>query len=535
MRCPIFLFALLLGASALPAQAQQVVQEFSGSGETTTGFFTTTERWEVRWNARQAVSVAVLAPDGSLVAGGSGVLRGSLFVPAGGKYYLKITDGTAPPPPPVPAHAPAPTPATNAPATTGTNSPPVAPTNAAPVITPDTPPSPEFLIVPEPAPQQEISWHVQVVQLPAAVASTDSLTVYTPYFLMPDSAVVTVAPPPPPPPPAFTPEQLRGIVTLKGDAAQGTGALVRFPNGVAVAAHLSLVAGNTNLQIFSASGTPLKVLSAKAAVDRDLVLITVQDDHLAPLPLPAKDAAPTGPGDDVLAPLIGGNDPTAARRVKIVSMAPDRIDFDAPLPASSAGAPILGNSTGTVLGIVATEKRIDLSEKVAMAWAKNPAPESFDVLPSFGLPLQDVAAWEPIDLTAFLQETTVLHDFHDTTRCLDSFLNGRRRYGNRGHGGDAPDSQYYTNNGKLSTAEATYKKFATGGDHEQVLDSARELLFDLQSIADGDMDQLQTYRFSCSYSRRRAQEEVAYRKAIKAELDTYADQIARFNAIAQAR
>src|SRR5260221_9603847 len=81
-----------------PADAQEnVVQEFSGSGSTTTGLFKVQDRWEVRWNARQVVSVAVMSADGTIVAGAAGVLRGSLFVPLGGQYYLKISDGTVAP------------------------------------------------------------------------------------------------------------------------------------------------------------------------------------------------------------------------------------------------------------------------------------------------------------------------------------------------------------------------------------------------------------------------------------------------------
>src|SRR5476651_436529 len=97
----------------LPGHADEtLVREFSGNGPTTTGLFKVQDRWEVRWNARQVVSVAVMSADGTLVAGAAGVLRGSLFVPLGGQYYLKISDGTVP----LPATA---------------NAPPAASTNAA--------------------------------------------------------------------------------------------------------------------------------------------------------------------------------------------------------------------------------------------------------------------------------------------------------------------------------------------------------------------------------------------------------------------
>src|ERR1700761_5011859 len=117
MRWPMLRFlsllALLAALAAGCVRAQDAVQEFSGTGETTTAMFTVGDRWEVRWNARQAISVAAMSSNGTLVAGASGVLRGSLFVPTGGQYYLKITDGTVATPPPAPS--------TNAPPA-GTNS-----------------------------------------------------------------------------------------------------------------------------------------------------------------------------------------------------------------------------------------------------------------------------------------------------------------------------------------------------------------------------------------------------------------------------
>ena len=108
-----------------------VIREFSGTGATTSDFFTVGDRWEVRWNARRVVSVAVMSADGSIVAGSAGVLRGSLFLPLGGRFYFKINDdGQA-----------------------GSAS--------------------------------DVSWHLQVVQVSPESAG---LTVYTPYFVPPDSS-----------------------------------------------------------------------------------------------------------------------------------------------------------------------------------------------------------------------------------------------------------------------------------------------------------------------------------------------------------
>ena len=168
MRWILCCLVLVATTASLPASTVDnppvgVVQEFSGVGTTTTGLFKVQNRWEVRWNARQVVSVAVMSSDGIIIAGAAGVLRGSLFVPQGGQFYFKISDGTTP-----------------APAATDTN-------KSAPS-----------------AADSGVSWHLQVVQLEKNVTSDQALTVYTPYFIVPDSAITPVAPLPKPPPPVLT-------------------------------------------------------------------------------------------------------------------------------------------------------------------------------------------------------------------------------------------------------------------------------------------------------------------------------------------
>jgi hypothetical protein len=474
------------------------------------------DRWEVRWNARQAISVAAMASDGTIVAGSSGVLRGSLFVPAGGSYYLKITDGTVGPPGPATSAAPAP----------GTNAAPAINTNAPPVIVPD---------IARPA-APEMSWHLQVMQLAPTVASTETLTVYTPYFSVPDSAITPVTPPPEPPTPTLTQDQLRAMVAIKGDNAQGNGFLVRSPDGVFVACHLSLLADNPNLAIYSSAGATLPIVSAKAATDRDLALLAVQDDHFSTLPLPGKDDDAAAPGDEVLIPAVGESDALGGKPGKIVDFGADRVDFDAAVDASSVGAPVIRVKSGAALALVTAEKKIDLSERIAKAWPGNPAPGSATIIPNYGLPLKDVAGWEPLDLGRFADESAFLQNFHDTTRSLDSYLNGRvREQFNPPDGDGPPSSQYYLKNAQIKAAAATYKKSAVGADLGQGLDASRELLADLQMVADTDVDRLQTASSAYAFNRRRVQEELAYRKAIKAELSDLGDNIQRLNVIGLSR
>ena len=533
------LFAIAALAAGV-ARGQGAVQEFSGSGATTTAMFTVGDRWEVRWNARQAISVAAMSANGTIVAGASGVLRGSLFIPAGGQYYLKITDGTVAPAAPV-AHAPpaantnaAPSAMTNAPPAASTNAPPAPTTNAAPGA--GAIPAPAMIVPDVDTPAAPVvSWHVQVMQLPQTVASTDTLTVFTPYFTMPDAVVAPFTPPPAPPAPTLTPDQLRAMVAIKGDNAQGSGFLLRTSDGVFVACHLHLLANNPNIQITSSSGEAIKILSAKAATDRDLVLIAVQDDHFSCLSIPAKDDAPV-PGDPVLIPAVGESDALGGKAGKIVDFGAGRVDFDDGIDANSIGGPLIHVKSGEALAIVTAEKKIDLSENIAKAWAGNPAPGSAAIIPFFGVTLKDVAGWEALDLGRFSTESGFLQDFHDTTRCLDSYLNGRRRrpYNPQGPDG-APDSQYYAKNAQIAAAADTYRKFASGADRDQGLDASRELLFDLQAVAESDVDRLQSSNPAYAFDRQRVQEELAYRKAIKDELEALSDNIGHLNNIAGSR
>jgi len=539
----------------LPAAAEDsVVQEFSGSGSTTTGLFKVSDRWEVRWNARQVVSVAVMSEDGTIVAGAAGVLRGSLFVPRGGQYYFKISDGTVASfavtnaaPSAATNAAPAadtnaaPTTDTNAAPAASTNVAPAADTNAAPAVTTNAP-----AVIPPPAatdssspssPEAVVSWHLQVVQLGTSVASDQALTVYTPFFMVPDSAVTPVAPPPEPPPPVLTIEQVQAMVTIKGDNAQGSGFLMRSPDGTFVVTHLHLLAANPNVKIFTNSGTPITTLAVKGAVDRDLALFTIKDDHYNTLPLPTDDATSVQPGDQVIIPDIGQQaEVLLGRPGRVIGVGPERIDFENGMGPGSSGAPVIHVKSGNVLALVTAEKRADVSDDLAKAWPANPAPGSARIIPYFGLRLSGVQGWETYDWSRFLAETLFLKQFHQDTRCLDSYLNGRHhRMRSEDDDNRPPDNQYFLNNAKLRKANDSYAQMSSGADQNQRLDAAKELLFDLEGVADTGVSTLQGMNNLYAFNRVWAQEEMAYRKALKNELNDLSDNIVRLDNIARTR
>jgi hypothetical protein len=506
----LFLWLFLITTTGLPPASAQdtIVQEFSGTGSTTTGLFKVQDRWEVRWNARQVVSVAVMSADGTIVAGAAGVLRGSLFVPLGGQYYLKISDGTVTPP---------------------------ASTNAAPTaILP-----PAETDSSSPSPESTMSWHLQVMELGPSVASDQALTVYTPFFMVPDSAVTPVATPPDLPPPVLTNDQINAVVTIKGDNAAGTGFLMRSPDGTcSVVTHLHLLAANPNVKIFTNSGKQIIPLSLKGAVDRDLALFAIKDDHFSYLLLATDAANSVEAGDELIIPDIGQQtDVLLGKPGKVIGVGPERIDFDNAMGPGSSGAPVIHVKSGTVLALVTAEKKVDVSNILAMAWPANPAPGSAGIIPYFGLRLSGVQGWETYDGARFLAETLFLKQFHQDTRCLDSYLNGRRRHRAQNDSDDdgPPDNQYFLNNLKLREANDTYKQLATGADQNQRLEAAQELLFDLEGVADTDVSTLQEMNNLYAFDQIWAQEELAYRKALKKELDDLSNNLARLDNIARLR
>lgn len=513
MRRLLFWLIFVAASGFLPGEADDSpIQEFSGSGSTTTDFFKVQDRWEVRWNARQAVSVAVLTSDGTIVAGGAGVLRGSLFVPNGGQYYLKITDGMVPPAsdspspgaPPTPPPAPVPSPA-------ATNTPPPA--------------------APDPAP---VSWHLQVVQLGTSVDSSQKLTVYEPFFVPPDSAInpapLQVAPP------KLTDAQAKAEVMIKGDNATGLGFLLQTADGPCVVTNLHLLAANPNLQILTMSGTPIAYLSLKGAVDRDLALFAIKDASYTYLTAPSDDTAPAQEGDVVLIPEINQiGDGSKSVVGKLDAVGQGQVQFDNNLHPGASGAPVIHASSGKVIAVVTATKKVDLTNALAKAWAANPPPGSSDVIPYFGLRLEGVKSWETYDGAKYLNETLLLQQVHEDTRSLDSFLHGKRHRGSNPDVEGPPDSRFFLNNSTLHRAYDSYKQFASGADRSQRLSAARELLDSLQTLAGTNLALLKDPSDFYAFNKLGACEELAYRLALVKELDDLQSNLPRLDSIAQGR
>jgi hypothetical protein len=510
-----------------------------------------------------------MSADGTIVAGAAGVLRGSLFVPLGGQYYLKVTDGTIPPPaqptpPPTPTALPtnsppngntnaAPLPSTNAPTSPETNAapspaaltnaavtntPPFADTNAPPIVDttnapPATPPPP---VSDSPPITPEVSWHLQVVQLSPSVSADEAITVYTPYFIVPDSAVSPAAAPTVLPLPVLTDEQAKTIVTIKGDCRQGIGFLMRSPSGTFVVTHLHLLEGNPHITLTTSSGAVITPTALKGAFDRDLAEFSIQDNQFTYLPAPTDAPDSVQAGDQIIIPDVAEHtDILQGRPGTIVGTNAERIDFDVRMRRTNVGSPIIHVKSGTVIGLFTAQKRVDVTQRLAMAWPGNPAPDAASIIPFYGLRVGGVTKWETYDPARFLQETTFLQRFHDTTHSLDAFLNGRQHH-YYGMGQDqVTDDKFYQNCVKLRSALDNFHQLANGADDRQRLDADRELLFDLDNITDTDLTALRGMSGLYGYDQTWAQEEIAYRLALKAELKEMHNNLSHFDIIARSR
>ena len=76
-------------------------------------------------------------------------------------------------------------------------------------------------------------------------------------------------------------------------------------------------------------------------------------------------------------------------------------------------------------------------------------------------------------------------------------------------------------------ANDNYNQQTSGADTAQDIQAARSLVFDLQGIADTDMDQIQNMNNFYSFNQEWAREEGAYRKALKYELDAISNNVDR--------
>ena len=333
--------------------------------------------------------------------------------------------------------------------------------------------------------------------------------------------------PPPPPVPEhnaptvkLTEDQARAVVVIKGDNAEGTGFLVKMPDGPVVITNIHVISNNPHLQITTNTGSPITILSYKGATDRDLAMISVKDGGFSYLTLATDISATVQPGDEVVTPGNSeGGDVVLNTGGKVLGVGPDRIEFDNPVYHGNSGGPVFHVKSSKVIGVVTEAIKVDVTNELDKASFANRNSAIGHSMRYFGLRLDTAHNWETYDWNRFQIETLFLDQFDARNRSLDTYLN-------------APDDAKSEDNlwrqdDPVVKANSSYFSQTAGADSSQQMDAARQWLSDMYDIANANVDAIQEPRNFYTFDQQRAKDALAYRKALKAELDSRSNNISQ--------
>jgi hypothetical protein len=331
-------------------------------------------------------------------------------------------------------------------------------------------------------------------------------------------------------PPRLTQDQARAIVVIKGDMGEGTGFLTKTADGPVVVTNNHVIAANPHIKIMTAAGTPITILSLKGAVDRDLVMFAIKDDNYSYLDLGTDIEHTVLTGDEVIAPGNSqGGEVVLTTNGNVLGVGPDRVEVSNPIYHGNSGGPIFHVKSGKVIGVITQALKVRVANAIDKASYADAKSAITGPMRYFGFRLDSVPKWEPYDWNRFLNETAFLKEFQLESRCLDSCLNGANYEKAHLTSDDinegAPNSRFYLQNEKLRTALETYHQSLNDADKSQRLSAQRELEIDLQSVADKDMMAIQSPGNFYGFSQIRAKEELAYRTALKGEIDNFGNKL----------
>ena len=382
-----FLVSAAQGQNA-PPDASSPLQKFESTLALTTPDFTVPDKWEVRWVSFRNLNVSVLAPDGTLVAGAASS-RGALYVGKGGSYHLQIDCST---PPGMPSR----------PASTGSTGFENTINGGQNGGSPNQPPSDNTS--PNGSPDQSgrdaymrslmnRPWQVEVVAMGSGTAQESSLM---PNFNIPSCVSTTASSSTPTPPTSpgvsaspstagkLTEDQARAVVLIKGDNAEGTGFMIKTPDGPAVVTNIHVIANNPNLKITTNTGALVTVLSHEGRVRPR----PRHAGHSGCRLQLSRDGARTSARS--CSPATRSSRPATARAAKSCStpparcsaIGPERIEIDNPIYHGNSGGPVFHTKSGKVLGVVTEAMKVDMSndlDKASFA-SRNSAISGIDAL-----------------------------------------------------------------------------------------------------------------------------------------------------------
>jgi S1-C subfamily serine protease len=321
-------------------------------------------------------------------------------------------------------------------------------------------------------------------------------------------------------------EQAQAVVLIKGDNAEGTGFLVKTGDGPVVVTNIHVISNNPNLQITASTGAPITILSYKGALDRDLAMIAIKDANYSYIPLATDVAATVETGDEVVTPGNSeGGEVMLNTGGKILGIGPQRVEFDNPIYHGNSGGPVFHTKSGSVIGVVTEAVKIDVSNGVDQASFQSRNSAIAGTMRYFGLRMDNVPGWEAYDWNRLQTETAFLDQFDKRSRCLDSYLNAPDD--------NKPEDIVYREDDKIMKANNDYFSHANGGDSSQRMDALREWQSDLANLVSADMEAIQNPNNFYAFDQLRAKDEIAYRNALKAELDGIGDDVSRIAGMAR--
>lgn len=500
--------AFLTSAAAVFGDAQ-VVQKFDGTDtNVSTATFTVQDKWEVLWFSPRPISITVLNADGTVVSGFKGSFRGSFYQPKGGTYYMQVNSDH--PEMKVPWHL------IVANVASGTN---LAQADAgggmfANPMDPSYAP-PTSILAPG-AMAQNSGMNSPANETPNPFGSTTPQPMQPPQLAAPNTPAPTVK---------LTENQARAVVLIKGDNAEGTGFMVKTPDGPVVITNIHVIANNPNLKITTNTGAFVKVLSKKGASDRDLAVLSIQDMGYSYLPYCSDISKTVQTGDEVITPGNSqGGEVMLNTDGKVLGIGPDRVEFDNPIYHGNSGGPIFHVKSGTVIGVVTEAIKVDTSDALDKASFASRASAISGSMRYFGMRIDTVSAWEPIDDRRFLIETAFLDQFNHRSRCLDCYLNAPDD--------NKPEDRLWREDKDIVRDNAAYfAQIGGGADTGQQVAADREMWAEFNDLATTDVDSIKVPENFYSFDRARAADEAAYRKAIQDELKQISNDVSRLGSM----
>ena len=90
MRLGLSVLFFLAGGILLAQGQDKLVATFDGPTAQTTGPFTVTDKWELRWTGASSLTITARNADGTVAFGTAATADGSLYEPKGGTFYLQL-------------------------------------------------------------------------------------------------------------------------------------------------------------------------------------------------------------------------------------------------------------------------------------------------------------------------------------------------------------------------------------------------------------------------------------------------------------